>query len=114
VGPGLISSDVFILSLSDDQRGVFQIMIKKNAIRLADGRYFLEWHKFFNRQGDRAVFHNSSMQVFFAGMDELNIDYTVLKLRARGHDVSIVQVEWDTQKRNFVETVKDSTERING
>lgn len=79
--------------------------MKKTAIRLVpDGRYFLEWHKFFHRQGDRAVFHATEKQVFLHG-DELDRDIIISKLRGRGHIVRIVEVEWSNEKKNFVETV---------
>ncbi len=85
-------------------------MNKKTAIRLAPyGRFFLEWHKFFHRQGDRAVFHITEMQVFLAG-DEYDRDMNVHKLRERGHNVRIVEVVWSNSKKNFVESNAENIE----
>jgi hypothetical protein len=85
-------------------------MNTKTAIRLApQGRYFLGWHKFFHRQGDRAVFHISDMQVFLVG-DEFERDMIVHKLRERGHNVRIVGVVWDEGKKNFTESNAENIE----
>ena len=85
-------------------------MYKKTAIRLApQGRYFLGWHKFFHRQGDRAVFHINDMQVFLEG-DELNRDTIIHKLRERGHNVRIVEVVWDEDRKNFIESNTENIE----
>lgn len=85
-------------------------MNKKTAIRLApQGRYFLGWHKFFHRQGDRAVFHITDMQVFLVG-DEFARDMIVHKLRERGHNVRIVEVVWDNDKKNFTESNAENIE----
>jgi hypothetical protein len=85
---------------------VFWIVLamKHTAIKLIpQGRFFLEFHKFFHRQGDRAVFHPNDMRVFIEGMDESDRDFTIQKLTARGHKVTIVGVEWQQDKKNFVE-----------
>lgn len=85
-------------------------MNTKTAIRLApQGRYFLGWHKFFHRQGDRAVFHVTDMQVFLVG-DEFVRDMIIHELRERGHNVRIVEVVWDNDKKNFTESNAENIE----
>lgn len=77
---------------------------KKTAIRLVkDGRFFLDWHKSYQRQGDRAVFHPSDMKVFIYGVNEVDCDLVVQRLQKRGHVVKVVEVEWSVEKKNFVE-----------
>ena len=84
-------------------------MNRKTAIRLAPrGRYFLEWHKFLHRQGDRAVFHVADMRVFLSG-EEYDRDMIVHKLWERGHNVRIVYVVWSEDAKNFIE---DNSENI--
>ena len=84
----------------------------KTAIRLVpDGRYFLEWHKFFRRQGYRAVFHVTDMQVFLdSDEDRFRRDMIIHKLRERGHNVRIVEVVFDRGRRNFVESNAENIE----